>query len=68
MRPIAGRDLQQHINSVANHSYLLPKVLDALAAVTPKRVFDIGCNSGGMDQALAEHGFAVTGIDPGRTG
>ncbi|HEV2150324.1 MAG TPA: class I SAM-dependent methyltransferase [Longimicrobiaceae bacterium] len=38
-------------------------IVEAVARAGGRRVLDVGCGEGWLARALAEHGFAVTGID-----
>lgn len=51
-----------------HHDYVLPPLLRELECLPEKRVFDIGCGTGAIDQALSESGFDVTAIDPSESG
>jgi 2-polyprenyl-3-methyl-5-hydroxy-6-metoxy-1,4-benzoquinol methylase len=38
-------------------------ILDAIDALQPRRVLDLGCGEGWLSRALASRGIAVTGVD-----
>lgn len=52
------------------HDYLLPRLSRILGELrlSDKRVFDLGCGSGGVAAWLGEQGYQVTGVDPSTTG
>jgi 2-polyprenyl-3-methyl-5-hydroxy-6-metoxy-1,4-benzoquinol methylase len=47
----------------ANHHYLVPGVLRALAPQSGRRVLDVGCGNGSLTASIARAGMQVTGID-----
>lgn len=49
---------------VKNYRRILTDVRDQLDFSAGRRVIDIGCGTGALCQALQEHGWEVTGIDP----
>lgn len=55
-----------------SHGYLLPIVLQLLGeqnlSVAEKRVFELGCGNGSVAQAMSDHGWEVTGVDPSKEG
>jgi 2-polyprenyl-6-hydroxyphenyl methylase/3-demethylubiquinone-9 3-methyltransferase len=62
-----------HGSSACNcsHDYLLPAVLRELERLpwhAPRRVFDLGCGSGAVANALSTRGYRVTGVDPSTDG
>ncbi len=55
-----------------SHAYLLPRIKRILASLSwpqePKRIFELGCGSGGVASELTKLGFDITGVDPAREG
>lgn len=50
-------------NPGANHTYLVPGVLEALRPFAGARVLDIGCGNGALTACVNAAGFDVTGMD-----
>lgn len=51
-----------------SHDYLLPTVLDILAAQEGRRIFEVGCGNGAVAKVLESRGFEVSGVDPSQSG
>jgi SAM-dependent methyltransferase len=62
----------EHAGFSTAHPYLVPAVLDELAALggpeRVRRLFELGCGSGAVAHLLAARGHAVTGVDPSASG
>lgn len=51
-----------------SHGYLSSAVLQVLRDHPVRTVLDIGCGNGVLAKDLADHGLAVTGMDPSESG
>jgi len=51
----------------ASHDYLLPSLLEELAALglppERKRLFELGCGNGSVAEVLTRQGYQITGVD-----
>jgi 2-polyprenyl-3-methyl-5-hydroxy-6-metoxy-1,4-benzoquinol methylase len=51
----------------ASHDYLLPALLEELAALglprERKRLFELGCGNGSVAEVLTRQGYQITGVD-----
>ena len=56
----------------ASHHYLLPAVLDILAALrigpTHPKLFELGCGNGAVAEALTQCGYRIMGVDASEQG
>lgn len=56
----------------SSHSYLLPAVLRIIQRVglslDDRRIFEVGCGNGSVANAIAQHDWSVSGVDPSSEG
>lgn len=64
--------IYEYRNAAPSHtrSYLWPTLRDVIEAqsLSDRRAFDLGCGNGATAKFLAGLGFAVTGVDPSKSG
>ena len=50
------------------HGYILPKIVDLIKKLKPKKILDLGCGNGSTANYLSELGYDVTGYDADQEG